>query len=77
MDDEPLVVKAYPVEPRFDNVVQVERLPRDEIKRRYGPPLCMSRGPRIGDACPYCKLPKGHEGKHRPAPDDGWHEVTW
>lgn len=35
--------------------------------------LCWSRGPRIGsEGKPLCKLPDGHEGPHRPAPDDGW-----
>lgn len=41
-------------------------------------PLCMSRGPRIGnDGCPYCKELKYHEGPHRPGADDGWIGVEW
>jgi len=45
-----------------------------ELTREIAP-LCMSRGPRIGNqGCPYCKLPSGHDGNHRPAPEDGWGE---
>lgn len=45
-----------------------------ELTREIAP-LCMSRGPRIGNqGCPYCKLPSGHDGNHRPAPKDGWGE---
>ena len=41
--------------------------------------LCSSRGPRIGgeDSTPRCRLPIGHEGQHRPAPEDGWGAMTW
>jgi hypothetical protein len=41
--------------------------------------LCLSRGPRIGDdGHPVCKLPAGHEdASHRPAPEDGWGNLSW
>jgi hypothetical protein len=42
----------------------------------YG--LCLSRGPRIGpDGVPCCKLPEGHDGPHKPDPEDGWGNVQW
>jgi hypothetical protein len=40
--------------------------------------LCYSKGPRIGEASPYCKRHKGHSGSHWPAEEDGWgNRVTW
>lgn len=34
---------------------------------------CESRGPRIGsEGKPICRLPAGHDGAHRPDPEDGW-----
>ena len=40
--------------------------------------LCMSRGPRIGnEGVPYCKRPVGHDGRHKPDPEDGWRGVEW
>jgi len=40
--------------------------------------ICWSMGPRIGsEGVPYCKMERGHLGKHRPPPEDGWGNIEW
>lgn len=51
-----------------------------DVEAREFTGLCSSRGPRIGseDSSPRCRMPIGHEGlTHRPAPEDGWGNITW
>lgn len=40
--------------------------------------FCWSRGPRIGsEGVPVCKQEFGHDGPHKPDPEDGWGPITW